>query len=73
MAERYLKGANINELAAEYRGARQTVALRIKEHGVVMRNQPATVEEIAQVVQLYASGLSLAKVADRTRFSPSLS
>ena len=69
MAERYLKGANVNELAAEFQCARQTVALRLKEHGVVMRNQPATAEEIAQVVELYSSGLSLVGVAAETRFS----
>jgi len=69
MAERYLEGANVNELAAEFRCARQTVALRLKTHGVVMRNQPATPEEIAQVVALYNSGLSLVGVASRTRFS----
>lgn len=69
MAARYLEGANVNELAAEFRCARQTVALRLKEHGVVMRNQPATAEEIAQVVELYGSGLSLVGVAEKTRFS----
>lgn len=46
------------------------MALRLKAHGVVMRNQPATAEEIAQVVELYASGLSLVGVAEKTRFSP---
>jgi len=70
MAERYLEGANVNELAVEFRCARQTVARRLKAHGVVMRNQPATLEEIAQVVDLYASGLSLVGVAGQTRFSP---
>lgn len=69
MAERYLGGANVNELAAEFRCARQTVAQRLKEHGVVMRNQPASPEEIAHVVELYASGLSLVGVAEKTRFS----
>jgi DNA-binding NarL/FixJ family response regulator len=70
MAERYIEGANVNQLAAEFRCARQTVALRLKAHGVVMRNQPATPDEIAQVVELYASGLSLVDVAEKTRFSP---
>lgn len=70
MADRYLNGANVNELAAEFRCTRQTVALQLKEHGVVMRNQPATAEEIARVIELYASGLSLVGVAERTRFSP---
>ncbi len=69
MAERYVEGATVNELAVEFRCARQTVALRLKAHGVVMRNQPATPEEIAQVVELYGSGLSLVGVAALTRFS----
>ena len=70
MADRYLKGANVNELAAEFRCARQTVSLRLKAHGVDLRRQPATPEEIAQVVELYGSGLSLVGVAEQTRFSP---
>ena len=70
MAERYLEGANINELADEFRCARQTVALRLKGHGVVLRNQPATTDEVAQVVELYLSGLSLVGVSEKTRFSP---
>lgn len=69
MAERYLEGANVNELAAEFRCTRQTVALRLKAHGVRLRNQRATAEEISQVVSLYASGLSLVGVAEKTRFS----
>lgn len=69
MADRYLKGANVNELAAEFRRARQTVALRLKAHGVGMRNQPVTTEEVAQIVKLYLSGLSLAGISERTRFS----
>ena len=70
MAERYLEGANVNELAAEFRCARQTVTLLLKERGVVMRNQPANAEEITHVVELYVSGLSLVGVAKKTRFSP---
>lgn len=69
MAARYLEGANVNELAAEFRRARQTVALRLKANGVQLRNQPATAEEIARIVSLYASGLSLVGVAEGTRFS----
>lgn len=69
MAARYLEGANVNVLAAEFRCARQTVALRLKAHGVQLRNQPATAEEIAQIVSIYASGLSLVGVAEKTRFS----
>lgn len=69
MAARYLEGANVNELAAEFHCARQTVALRLKAHGVELRRRPATRDEIVQVVELYASGLSLAGVAETTRFS----
>ncbi|MCB9820309.1 hypothetical protein H6796_03385 [Candidatus Nomurabacteria bacterium] len=70
MAGRYANGATVNELAAEFGCARQTVALRLKAHGVMMRNQPASPDEITQVVELYVSGLSLVGVADKTRFSP---
>lgn len=69
MVERYLDGANVYELAIEVRCARQTVASRLKAQGVDIRRQPATADEIAQVVELYASGLSLIGVAAKTRFS----
>lgn len=69
MAARYLEGANLHELAAEFRCARQTVALRLKARGVEMRNPPATTEEVAQFIALYQSGLSLLKVAEKTGFS----
>lgn len=35
-----------------------------------VKNHPATPDEIAQVVALYTSGLSLVGVSEKTRFSP---
>lgn len=70
MGARYAEGATVYELATEFHCSRQTVALRLKAHGIQLRNQPATAEEIAQVVELYVSGRSLIGVAEKTRFSP---
>jgi len=69
MAARYVEGATVYELAGDFGIERRTVAVRLKAAGVVMRRQPATADQIAEMVRLYESGLSLAKVADRTGFS----
>lgn len=69
MAARYAEGATVYQLAAELGIDRRTVSIRLKARGVQMRNQRASSDEITQVVALYASGLSLVGVADKTRFS----
>lgn len=69
MAVRYAEGATVYQLAKEFRCHRTTVAARLKEHGVELRNRPATDEEVVQFVALYRSGLSLVRVAEKTGFS----
>lgn len=69
MAARYVGGATVGELAEEFACDRQTAARRLKAHGVPMRNRPPSDEEVRRFVQLYGSGLSLAKVATETDFS----
>lgn len=69
MVDRYAEGATVYELSSEFGIERRTVAVRLKAAGVMMRRQPASAEQVAEMVRLYESGLSLAKVADRTGFS----
>lgn len=69
MVARYNEGATVYELAGEFGIERRTAAVRLKGAGVAMRRQPARAEQVAEMVRLYESGLSLAKVADRTGFS----
>lgn len=69
MAARYWAGATVYELAGEFGIERRTVATRLKKAGVSMRRQPASAEQAAEMVRLYKSGLSLAKVADQTGVS----
>ncbi|WP_203338772.1 hypothetical protein [Nocardioides limicola] len=69
IAARYAEGATVRQLATEFHCHRTTVALRLKEHGIEMRNRPATTDEIAQFIALYESGLSLVKVAEKTGIS----
>ncbi len=65
LAERYLAGATVYELATEFDIDRHTVANRLKHAGVVMRRQPPTEATIDQMVHLYKTGHSLAHVGER--------
>jgi DNA-directed RNA polymerase specialized sigma24 family protein len=69
LAKRYAEGATVYELADEFEIERRTVAVRLKGAGVVLRRQPASADQVTEMVRLYESGLSLTKVADRTGFS----
>ena len=70
VAERYIAGATVYELAAEFGCHRATIAERLKLAGVTMRHQPTTTEQVDEIVQLYKSGLSMVKVAERVGVSP---
>lgn len=65
LAERYLEGATVYELADQFNVNRRTVANHLKREGVSLRRQTPSDELINQMVRLYASGLSLAKVGDQ--------
>lgn len=66
---RYSEGATVYELAGEFGIERRTVAVRLKAAGVVMRQRPASTEQITEMKRLYELGLSVAKVGDRVGFS----
>ena len=65
MAEKYLAGATVYELAAEFDCHRATVAVRLKVAGVVMRLQSPTAEMVDSMMSLYGSGLSFVEVGAR--------
>ena len=65
VTERYIAGANVYELAAEFGCHRATIAERLKLAGVMVRHQPTTTEQVDEIVRLYVSRLSMAKAAEQ--------
>lgn len=61
----YQAGATVYEVAAQFGIARQTVSGILKRHGVPLRRQGLTPEQIDQAARLYQGGWSLARVGDR--------
>jgi len=70
LADRYRGGATVYQLAKEFSISRHTVSERLKKGGVTMRGQSPGCELIDSMVGLYESGLSLAKVGNRSGISP---
>ncbi len=70
MANKYRNGATVYQLAQEFDISRHTVSTRLKKAGVTMRQQSPGSELIDSMVELYASGLSLADVGTQTGTSP---
>jgi len=70
LVARYKQGATIYELAKDFDCNRHTVAIRLKKAGVRMRHSSPNKEEIEQMVRLYESGMSLAKVSEQIGYSP---
>jgi len=68
MVSRYAEGATVYQLAGEFGVDRRTVGARLKQAGVSMRHQPASAEQVAEMVLLYESGHSLLKVGQRLGF-----
>lgn len=61
----YETGKTVYELAAEYRCHRVTISAVLKRQGVALRRTSPTAAQIDEMVRLYESGLSLARVGDR--------
>jgi len=58
----YHGGATVYQLGDELGIDRRTVSIVLKRHGVQMRQQRLTTEQIQEAIRLYESGLSLARV-----------
>ena len=61
----YEVGAYCTELALTFGISKTSVLKLLHRAGVTMRQQGLSAEELAQAVELYGSGLSLAKVAQK--------
>ncbi len=68
MATKYVAGATVYELAAEFGCHRATVAERLKKAGVEMRGQSPTSEAIDLMVHLYPTGVSPQKIGKQLGF-----
>ena len=65
LAQRYECGATVYDLASEYAIDRRTVSLRLRDQGIMLRRQSPTNEMIDEMVRLYFTGLSAAKVGEQ--------
>jgi hypothetical protein len=71
IAEGYLAGKTVYELAAEFGCHRVTISAILKRQGIALRLQPAAEEEVERMITLYQSGLSLAAVGEHDPPPPS--
>jgi transposase-like protein len=67
----YETGKTVYELANEYDCHRVTISAALKRQGVALRCTSPTTEQIDEMVRLYGSGLSLAKVGGQLGFNAS--
>ncbi|RBO78464.1 helix-turn-helix domain-containing protein [Nocardia puris] len=63
MVDAYRSGASTNQLCERHRLSKGGLLKILQEHGVQMRYQPMTEEEIDWAVRLYGEGQSLNAVA----------
>ena len=68
LVERYRAGATVYDLAPEFGIDRRTVSAQLKRQGIRLRLHSPTAADVDQMVLLYQSGLSLAKVGLHTGF-----
>jgi hypothetical protein len=61
----YQAGVETTELTERYQLGKGTVLKLLREHGVAMRRQGLSPDEIDEAVGLYAAGWSLAKIGER--------
>jgi transposase-like protein len=66
----YTGGSTIVELAAQFDISRTTVSKHLRQHGVSIRLKGLGDKEIALAIDLYRSGLSVARVAERVGCAP---
>lgn len=69
LVDRYKSGTTDYELASEFAIDHRTASNQLEQQGVIMRLQPLSVETVNEIVRLYDSGLSMAKVGERVNIS----
>ncbi|MBF6216253.1 helix-turn-helix domain-containing protein [Nocardia puris] len=67
LVDAYRGGASTNKLCERYELSKGGLLKILQEHGVQMRNQPMTGEEIDCAVRLYGEGQSLKAIARQIR------
>jgi DNA-binding CsgD family transcriptional regulator len=70
LAASYLCGATTVELATQYDIHHTTVSKYLKKRGIAIRLKALTEKDVALAIELYRSGLSSAKVAERIGRAP---
>jgi lambda repressor-like predicted transcriptional regulator len=65
IAEQYLAGLTMKQLARTYGVHRGTVVHCLQKHGVVLRRPCLAPEHLEQAAALYRAGWSLARVGDK--------
>ena len=65
LATRYPLGASVYQLADDFHIDRKTVSLKLRQHGVEMRQKSPSAELVEQMADLYKSGPSLATVGEQ--------
>ena len=65
LADSYLAGASVYELAVRFGIHRVTVSAHLHRQGVTVRRQGLDTEGVAHAVRLYEDGWSLARIGDR--------
>jgi len=59
----YEAGASVPKLQQRFGSSKSAVVSILREHGVEMRRQPMDEAQLARVIELYESGLSIRQVA----------
>ncbi len=62
---RYVAGETAKALADEFGIARNSVLNLLREHNIVVRRQPPTVDQRVAFVTEYESGASISEIANR--------
>ncbi|WP_280450690.1 helix-turn-helix domain-containing protein [Nocardia cyriacigeorgica] len=70
LAEAYLDGKTVYELAEMYGISRDTVGKHLKRMGVEMRMQGLSEEQIDEAVRLYGEGWSAQRIGDKLGVYP---
>lgn len=70
LTEGYQAGATVYELGDQFGISRQTVGKLLKRHGVTMRRQGLTPEQIDEAERLYEAGWSLARLGEQMSVDP---
>jgi len=65
IAEQYLAGQTMNQLARSYAVHRRTIAHCFHKQGVAVRQTGLPPEHLDQAAMLYQAGWSLARIGDR--------